>query len=81
MVRFSIILLFLATLLYACEECEPEETKCKGDKVYLCYSDGQWEKIEDCDDIWGPEEDSVWTCDENALGEDEAGCILIDGGV
>jgi hypothetical protein len=40
-----------------------------------------WKKIADCDDIWGPEDDSVWTCDENALGENEAGCVLLDGGV
>lgn len=78
--KLSVIFIFLAFFLATCEECDPNETKCEGDKVYQCYSDGRWEKILDCDHTVGPEEESVWKCEEDYLGE--ATCVLVnpDGG-
>ena len=79
MSRLPIILIFLACFLATCDECEPEETKCEDNKVYLCYPDGDWEFVMNCGGIEGPYIDSIWICEEDEFGE--AGCELQDGGL
>lgn len=78
MVKFSVILIFLALMLASCHDgCEPEDTKCDGDQVYVCYPDGDWDFVIDCGDLsWFPdggEVEEVWICEEDEFGE--AGCV------
>ena len=82
--KILIALVFLACFLYACEECDVNETECRGNDVYQCYSNGQWEKILDCDavivfdDIAEHAKTEEWVCEIDSDGE--AGCLNPDGG-
>jgi hypothetical protein len=47
------VLVVLAFLLGACEECAQNETRCSGDRAEMCSSGGEWELIADCSEIEG----------------------------
>lgn len=58
-------LLFAVFLfLPACEdECEMNDTRCRGEVAQICSSGGEWELFADCSEIEGGEID--WTCCED----------------
>lgn len=57
-------IIFTALLISSCHDgCKKYETKCAGDLVKECWSDNDWEVVEDCSDV-GP---GVWECCEEAF--------------
>jgi hypothetical protein len=45
--KYFVILLCL--FVFSCqEECNPESTRCQGEIVQLCNSDGNWYDVQDC---------------------------------
>lgn len=54
------ILAAVALLTMACEECDPSDTRCRGDIADICSSNGQWELMMDCAEVEGG--GTPWTC-------------------
>ncbi|MCP4677320.1 MAG: hypothetical protein GY854_17760 [Deltaproteobacteria bacterium] len=41
-------------------ECEPDETRCHGNKVEVCNGDGEWCEVMNCDELG--DDGAAWTC-------------------
>lgn len=64
------ILFFVGSLLcLSCsdkaEKCEEETSRCSGNSVQICNSDGVWETIMNCEEVSGEE---TFTCQQDTDG-------------
>lgn len=50
----------LGAALAGCDECEPEDTRCRGPRVEVCSSGGAWDLLMDCDEVAGGA--AAWVC-------------------
>lgn len=59
----TIVCMVASSVIVAChDDCEPETTRCNGDRVEVCNSEGDWELAADCADIEDFELDIEWEC-------------------
>ena len=81
-----LLILFTALAMVSChDECDPEETRCKGDKVQTCNAKEDWELSVDCSEIDDFGLGLEWQCCvdpkdglHSCLPSDE--CENVDGG-
>lgn len=79
------VILMLLFLVSCHDDCNPESTRCQGDTVQICNSEGDWECVADCTTV----EPNLWECCENSFiydGKPLTGCVLLgtcelDGGL
>ena len=60
----KILLLFV--LLAAChDDCQPAESKCENETLYVCNVKQEWEKSISCSDIEAIDPSTNWVCCED----------------
>jgi hypothetical protein len=69
----------VALLLGACDDaCTQGAERCRGDRVELCSSGGEWKLYADCGEVEGG--DSPWACCETDAGVNCAPAAECAGG-